>query len=442
MKKSKYVFSEKNHFVHSDKFDGLLYIGNSCSFMRLSFEQVELLKNDNFELLDKDLFCKLIELGALVESDEEILQKYKLFRMKNNNQSLMSFWVDITDCCNFSCPYCFQGQEKLNNIISKEVIDKFVKILSQNKMVNKLEIQFAGGEPLLATDKIIYLYEQIQKKGISSDYSIITNGYYLTQDNINLLDKIENLSYQITIDGLEENHNLRRPNKGKNDSFKVIMKNLETFYEGHKDKKINFSIRMNVDKANSTDVPLLHELLKKKFGNFFLFYVVPVEIFSKKQEEKNNCFSNKEYASYLISLYENYGIFMPNSFFPDYRIAGGFCPADRNYSYTLSSTGDLMKCPCDIGVKSRVIKNICNANMEFNYKPEFEYLIKSPLISDKKCSDCKLFFQCLGGCPHRRLNENNGICPPMYYELDKFLEIYYMEFLKKNKIIGGKDEII
>lgn len=429
-----YIFSNKNHFVDSKEFDGLLYIGNTNSFIHISSDQEILLKQRKFELLDKDLFNELINFGAFVENDEEIINKYKLFGLKNNNQFFMSFWIDITDCCNFSCPYCFQGQEKQNKIISKETIDKFVKILSGYKGLNKLKIEFAGGEPLIAPDKILYMYRELKKLSIPFDKSIITNGYFLTEKNIKLLDEIDDLSYQVTLDGLENNHNIRRPNKGNENSFQVIMENLETFYNMHKESNIKFAIRMNVDKENATDVPKLNKLLKQKFKNFYQFYIVPVENFSTKQEVSRNYFTNEEYAAFLIELYEKYHIFMPNSYLPNYRIAGGFCPADRNYSYTLSASGDLLKCPCDVGSEDRIIRNIHNPNGKFNYKPEYDYLIKASKLIDKKCLDCKLFFQCLGGCPHKRLEENQCICPPMYYQIDKFLEIYYKEFLKnKNK---------
>src|SRR5574344_453551 len=101
MKNEKLVFSKRNHWVKSEKVSGLLFIGNTSSFIRVNEEQERLLKNKEYEKIDKELYENLENIGAFVSSDESVLEKYKLFSVKNNNYWLMEYWINFADCCNF-----------------------------------------------------------------------------------------------------------------------------------------------------------------------------------------------------------------------------------------------------------------------------------------------------------------------------------------------------
>lgn len=74
---SQLYFSTKNHWVKSEKVSGLLFIGNTSSFIRVNEEQERLLKNKEYEKIDKELYENLENIGAFVSSDESVLEKYK-----------------------------------------------------------------------------------------------------------------------------------------------------------------------------------------------------------------------------------------------------------------------------------------------------------------------------------------------------------------------------
>ena len=56
--------------------------------------------------------------------------------------------------------------------------------------------------------------------------SIVTNGYLLNEYIINQFKELGIRRMQITIDGLKDTHNQRRPHKTNKDSFEKIMNNL------------------------------------------------------------------------------------------------------------------------------------------------------------------------------------------------------------------------
>jgi sulfatase maturation enzyme AslB (radical SAM superfamily) len=82
--------------------------------------------------------------------------------------------LEITDKCNYSCPYCFEGQSCNNqNILNFDTACKAIDELPDGS-----ELRFFGGEPLLQFPLIVRLVERYP----SHIYSLVTNGSPLTQE--------------------------------------------------------------------------------------------------------------------------------------------------------------------------------------------------------------------------------------------------------------------
>ena len=104
------IWSVRNKIVLSSH-GFLLYIGNSCSLLKLSFQQLlsimlfiifktkGVFKQDDFKLLQKT--------GAILDSEETFLNS---IRMLENRFRASYRGFDLTICisesCNFSCRYC------------------------------------------------------------------------------------------------------------------------------------------------------------------------------------------------------------------------------------------------------------------------------------------------------------------------------------------------
>lgn len=112
--------------------------------------------------------------------------------------------LHFTDYCNFHCKHCFVNKEgkelSFDNI--KIIIDKLASYKEKYKC--NIRINLAGGEPLLSKniqDIIDYIYAK------KLDISIITNGYYLSED---FIDKNKNKISMIgiSVDSLNDNTNI------------------------------------------------------------------------------------------------------------------------------------------------------------------------------------------------------------------------------------------
>ena len=67
--------------------------------------------------------------------------------------------IEVTNKCNLNCPHCFyyengENGTDFNDLISEKTIDKIFD--DTIGISNIITLNFTGGEPLLAEEKIIY----------------------------------------------------------------------------------------------------------------------------------------------------------------------------------------------------------------------------------------------------------------------------------------------
>ncbi len=142
--------------------------------------------------------------------DDHVNEKHLIrFRMLQNRFSTSSFGLTIapTSDCNFRCIYCYEKDVIKPAYMSADVQDRIVELLQNNlSTISRFSVSWYGGEPLLALDVIESLsarfIELCEKKEVAYGAGIITNGYLLNRDTIQLLNKLKVNFIQVTIDGV------------------------------------------------------------------------------------------------------------------------------------------------------------------------------------------------------------------------------------------------
>jgi len=108
---------------------------------------------------DKALIDNLKKQGFIVQNNKNELDDIRLWhegygRLKN----LIQLIILPAEACNFTCPYCFVYQKR-NLFMEEWVYDAIYKYIasrvSENGKQIALQLSWFGGEPLLASDKII-----------------------------------------------------------------------------------------------------------------------------------------------------------------------------------------------------------------------------------------------------------------------------------------------
>ncbi len=289
----------------------LAYNGLNNSFMLLNENLFALLikAKSNFsevEKLDEETRKILIKAKIICtkkEIDNAINQKRILRQIDTFNNNYLNLTIAPTSACNFSCPYCFEKgikQKTMNN----EVIDNLIKFIERksSKTNKKVAITWYGGEPLMAIDKIVKIYKEIQEKGIEINYSgIITNGYFLNNENIEKLKIIKVKFIQITLDGSNpETHNRRRFTKNGEGSWDVIINNIDLLLSKEMELD-NISIRCNIDEKNKIEFDELERNLLKRWNNDKRLFIHPAILDDYNKETNKECqYINDEDASTFL----------------------------------------------------------------------------------------------------------------------------------------------
>lgn len=108
--------------------------------------------------------------------------------------------------------------------ITKEQVDKAFEIIIEKNAngTNNKKIALYGGEPFLAENYDILIYIVEKGKGLGYSFSVTSNGYDIDK----YLDYIKDnkvFSFQITLDGIAEIHNKRKPHYKNEDSFEKFL---------------------------------------------------------------------------------------------------------------------------------------------------------------------------------------------------------------------------
>ena len=318
--------------------------------------------------------------------------------------------IGLTICptmgCNFDCPYCFEGHHA--GKMSAEVQDDVVA-LAQRMMeasgVKDISVTWFGGEPLLAPDVIESLSERLmaltEERGGKYSAVIVTNGYLLTQEMANMLERCKVGKAQVTIDGMGASHDATRHLAGGGSTFERITANL-------RDVKIPFrvDIRHNVYEGNMAEMGELEAFIQRladQSGNDLEYYPAPVfgsEVANERGKQVGLlCSSN---ASEVAGRQEA-GRFMAGR--------GYYCGANSIWSVGIDERGNLQKC------WEAVDKPAIAFGTAHDWDPSnpFEtasnpnnltmYLNLACPIPDDECKECVWLPTCAGGCPHKRLFE-------------------------------------
>lgn len=360
-----------------------------CDFNNIDISQKEMdFLINNFFLID-------------TEAKENDIMDY-LIDSDRINQKVFSSYIAFSTLCNFKCIYCYEeGQSERKNIMDKDTLYKTIewyKSILKHNNYKKCKVTLFGGEPLLHKDLITLFVSKLKEftdnNNIELYFDIITNGYLLDKEIINFLDKYGLKEIQITIDGIDEVHDKRRPLRNGEGSFDKIIKNIMHA------PKFNgcFVIRVSFDNDNIEDIKKLLSYLKNlDINNEFLIYLAPIhQTTSQNCNLCSFCTENVyENVNEIINIYKELyyhmykiGLKIPKIY------KNGPCMALSKDTVLIDSYGDLYKCVEMISIKKFIIGNVKNDS----YNQRFYNFVTNPPF--KKCikKKCKYVTLCGGGC--------------------------------------------
>ena len=405
--------------VYNTFSSGVLFLNNEYKNEYLNLKKG---KKCNKKDLEKEL-----TKGSMLVSDEvdEVSQLKVLNNATRFNTQGISFTIAPTMKCNFACPYCFEEGVRYNTMtqtIENETIEFIKNFYIQN---TPFGICWYGGEPLLGIKNIERITNKLfENESLKESYQadIITNGFYLSRKNAELLASLGVKTAQITLDGPPDIHDTRRvPRNGKK-TFNTILENIKNSYD-----LLEIVIRVNVDRTNISRVHEILDILEEEgLRNKLGFYIAAVDD-SASQKPNPQCFSDKEFSEeefnfYIEALKRGFNLIN----IPGQNL--GMCGAISLNNYVIDPLGDLYKCWNEIGRKEKAVGNVVEGPLYNNVMVEY---LNYEAITDKKCMECKVLPACMGGCPYITINSERK-CNSIRYNAEKLIELVY-----SNQMVDG-----
>lgn len=395
-----------------------IYILNTYSGQRLILDIIYLTAINN--VLDnpndseyKESVQIMYDKGFLIDFKidelERVLHKYDQGRHLEKDVSLL---ITPSTKCNMNCFYCYQNRKDTNKLskIDSNAIVKFVE--TKLKSGGNINITWFGGEPILQLDFIKDLTANLKKlaKRKNGNYraSMVTNGYFLTNDVISTLVNNYISAIQITFDGDSISHDKIRRHKNeddsnRNNSFNTIINNI------HKtNRQIQITLRVNVSQLNKGMISnLINELseanLETKINNIYFHPIFNYKVNNDGKTynpDKNIHLTMEEYSKLEANWIKET---LEKGFRVKFHLDSDYtgCSAVKTNSFTIDSNGEIKKCTNEIGEKDTACYSLRDKKYENksqlekwdNYRPE----------DNLYCSGCSFLPTCYSNCPHRNM---------------------------------------
>ena len=383
-------------------------IYNTYSKALVVLEEGEYAQYRTLCFTDPEVEQTLYENGILIDAsfDETAFLRYCHYSTKFAHETLHLTIAPTMDC-NFGCPYCYENRRggKMPQNVQAAVVDYIRKMVEEGTRC--VELTWYGGEPLLCVDIIASMSRRILKlaeeTGCEVKLYMVTNGYLLTPEIVELLDEIGILRVQITLDGLKEHHDARRHLRSGKGTFDKIVENLSLF----EDVPIRVDIRMNVDNENCGDYQALNDLIEGLGNPNITVYPSPVEDINKDTvNEVSDFMTRGEFESFADQIWKTSKTSRAASTVLDDRYC--FCNAETEYCYVIDEQGYCYKCWDQVGRVEKACFNILTPEKK-NYTNITDFISWDP-FSDEKCGGCIYLPICFGGCKFHRMNKDTTDC--------------------------------
>lgn len=304
--------------------------------------------------------------------------------------------------------------------MSPIVVESIKKLLQKRiTKLSRLEIAWFGGEPLLGYEVIAELapfFSNIARANeVAYNTNITTNGYMLTSERARNLIQWGVSQFQITVDGMPEDHNRSRPLKDGGETFDTIMSNLQDMHE--MDEPFEVRLRLNFDKDNIHSLDQYFELIRERLEGDprFLLALTPVGAWGGPNDSTLHMYTDDSMKCQVELGDRAQSMGIPIE--PAMRLTKGrvVCFATLAGGLIIGADGRLLKCtnhgafPNELNSVGRLREDgYLDLQKEISSKWILPYY-----NLDTKCKRCFYLPICRGGmmCPSARVRGLTPDCP-------------------------------
>ena len=225
---------------------GYLFLSNGSRFFEVDVEVIARL-DEAAARGDRavELLLDELALGAARLIDDTPLQ----------SPPLRAVSLAIAQKCNLACSYCYADHGKFGGTARAMGLDtalRAVDLLIGNAPAgSRVNLSFLGGEPL--ANRVVlravteYAAREAAARGVVATYSITTNGTLLTEQDGAFFEHY-GFAVTVSLDGLREAHDSRRPFHHGGGSFEHIIARVQPLLAMQ--RKMQVSVRATITPGN------------------------------------------------------------------------------------------------------------------------------------------------------------------------------------------------
>ncbi len=316
--------------------------------------------------------------------------------------------VDVTDRCNYSCPYCYANASGTSLADKREPsLVELLSVAEKLKSVRPRLITLSGGEPLLRDD--IGDVIRVFRDTLGSPVKVNTNGSLLA-DRIHEAITVSQVSFLVSVDGAEAE--VADAISGQPGSFHRVMEGIKKLQDAGFGQ---ITISPTICRQNLHDLPNIIGLAKSLDVRFGFSYLLPTGR-AKSCIEKIGL-TDKEEAELEERLWRKclelgFPLYPHDPFYKGFvAYARVRCPAAT--SLYIRTDGSMCPCPGLIRDSRYYLGNIFGPNDLKETLESNEAMASLAALHvdcsprDAKCSACDVRYFCGGWCLGRDIPEES-----------------------------------
>ena len=306
-----------------------------------------------------------------------------LFRLFRANETRIHelnylFW-ECTTRCNLHCRHC--GSDCTAPGSEKDMpLEDFLRAfdtLPLERMSDEMTVVLTGGEPLLRPD-IEEIGKALQQRRVG--WSMVTNGYWYSQQLHSRLISAGLGALTISLDGLEEEHDWMRGLKG------CYSRTLNAITIAAKEYWLNFDVVTCVNQRNLPQLQQIHDLLASLgVRRWRLFTIIPI---GRAKDSPELHLSNNQFVQLMEFIKEKR---------QHKEAAMQVCFGCEGYLGKIDGT--ICGCP-NIDRQVFAQGNIYRDNLWEVWQNRFLPFRNRDWARKGQCKECKMFKNCLGNGMH------------------------------------------
>ena len=388
----------------------------------------------------KDVYA-IIRPNEILYAHKEDLDKFREYSVsscKGKERDGLSVTFVPTLDCNLRCIYCYSRGGEQRDIMSPSMARKFLEKSYNPEKHRGVHLRFAGGgEPFLNFECIKEATETAKKLSDIVSLHCITNGTF-NEEHLSWILR-ENPHMRISYDGISQK--VQRPyNKGR-DSSETIRRNIQKLTESGIETVVQSTI-------TSLNVSQMRELVSEFYDlGVRTIKMEPVYITDNSRGNQKLNVSPSNFVSNFLDVIK---YIKENRL--DIQIDTAFFSRPTLGNYCSLSTGNLILTPSGEISGCVEITNNCDYHSDDVFYGRFDEESGEVVFDDSKkksfrkfhftnykdCPSCNLKLICRGGCPLRRVwNQEDHSCEITKRLVPQLLRLFYEDpsyakiFIKK-----------